>query len=38
MVFIGVAQEEANSFKAAKHSGADRHIWFAFSRQPVAVT
>jgi hypothetical protein len=37
VVFIGVAQEKAISFKAHKQSGPAGGVHFAFSRQPVAV-
>jgi len=37
VVFVGVAQEKAWSFKATKHVGGGGHISFDFSRQPVAV-
>jgi hypothetical protein len=37
VVFVGVAQERASSFKADKRSGPQGGIWFDFSRQPVYV-
>ncbi len=37
VVFIGVAQEKAASFKATKRVGAQGHVSFDFTRQPVAV-
>jgi hypothetical protein len=38
VVFIGTAQEQMSSFKAAKRRSASGGVWCAFSRQPVAVT
>src|SRR6266850_2174141 len=37
VVFIGVAQEKASSFKARKGYGPGGGVYFQFSRQPVAV-
>ncbi|MFH1135681.1 MAG: hypothetical protein V1816_06310 [Pseudomonadota bacterium] len=37
VVFVGVAQEKTNAFKAQKIKGATGHISFDFSRQSVAV-
>ncbi len=37
VVFVGVAQEKASSFKAQKRRGPHGGIFFDFSRQPVAV-
>lgn len=37
VVFVGVAQEKAASFKGRRQVGPDGHVGFAFSRQPVAV-
>ena len=37
VVFIGVAQEKASSFKARKVRGPRGGVYFDFSRQPVAV-
>jgi hypothetical protein len=37
VVFIGVAQEKASSFKASKSLGPQGGVHFGFSRQPVAV-
>ena len=37
VVFIGVAQERASSFKAHKVTSGGGHVHFEFSRQPVAV-
>lgn len=37
VVFIGVAQERAMSFKATKRAGPGKRVWFDFSRQSVAV-
>jgi hypothetical protein len=37
VVFIGVAQEKASSFKARKLRGPRGGVYFEFSRQPVAV-
>lgn len=37
VVFIGVAQERASSFKARKVISSGGHVFFDFSRQPVAV-
>lgn len=37
VVFIGVAQERASSFKATKSFGPGGGVYFRFSRQPVAV-
>jgi hypothetical protein len=37
VVFIGVAQEKASSFKASKGRGPQGGVHFDFSRQPVAV-
>lgn len=37
VVFIGVAQEKASSFKARKTFGPRGGVYFQFSRQPVAV-
>jgi hypothetical protein len=37
VVFIGVAQERASSFKARKRINPGGLVWFEFSRQPVAV-
>lgn len=37
VVFVGVAQEKANSFKASKRKGAGNFVEFDFSRQPVYV-
>ena len=37
VVFIGIAQEKASSFKARKSFGPGGGVYFQFSRQPVAV-
>jgi hypothetical protein len=37
VVFVGVAQEKASSFKARKGVGPNGGVHFDFSRQPVAV-
>jgi len=37
VVFVGVAQEKASSFKATKRVGTHGQVSFDFARQPVAV-
>lgn len=37
VVFVGVAQEKASSFRATKRRGPQGQVWFDFARQPVAV-